>query len=258
MNKYAKRIRMRKLRLVTINIHKGFSWGNRKFILHRLREAIRSVDADIVFLQEVVGENSARAEKYDDWPDQAQHEFLADSVWSYFSYGKNAFYPDGHHGNAILSKYPLLHSEQIDTSTNSFEQRGFLYCAVDIPDSPSPLHCLCIHLGLFAASRRKQLRMQADYIGMRITPGEPIIMAGDFNDWRGKCVDDFALLVGLKDSAIETTGKQAHTFPARFPFLPLDRIYIRGLTAKFSTTYYKGVWKKLSDHAALFLESELP
>jgi endonuclease/exonuclease/phosphatase family metal-dependent hydrolase len=249
---------MQKLRVITINIHKGFSAGNRKFILHRLREAIRSVDADIVFLQEVVGKNSSKAQKHPTWPDQAQHEFLADSIWKYFAYGKNAFYPDGHHGNAILSKFPLLHSEQINTSTNSFEQRGFLYCAVNIPGNPDPLHCLCIHQGLFAVSRRKQLRMQADYISRRIPPNESIIMAGDFNDWRGKGVDDFALLVGMKDSSIETTGRRARTFPARIPFLPLDRIFIRGLTAKTSTTYYKGVWKKLSDHAALFIESELP
>jgi endonuclease/exonuclease/phosphatase family metal-dependent hydrolase len=248
---------MRKLRLVTINIHKGFSWSNRKFILHRLREAIRSVDADIVFLQEVVGENSARAAKYRNWPAQAQHEFLADSVWSHSSYGKNAFYPDGHHGNAILSKFPILHSEQIDTSTNSFEQRGFLYCAIKIQGRANPLHCLCIHLGLFATSRREQLRMQADYINLRIPREDPIIMAGDFNDWHGRGVDDFALLVGMKDSSIEATGRRSRTFPARIPFLPLDRIYIRGLTAKISTTYYKGVWKKLSDHAALFVESEL-
>jgi endonuclease/exonuclease/phosphatase family metal-dependent hydrolase len=248
---------MRKLRIVTINIHKGFSWGNRRFILHRLREAIRSVDADIVFLQEVVGENSARAAKYCNWPAQSQHEFLADSVWKYSSYGKNAFYPDGHHGNALLSKFPILHSEQIDTSTNRFEQRGFLYCAVSIPGRANPLHCFCIHLGLFAASRRKQLRMQAAYINRCIPHEAAIIMAGDFNDWRGGGVDDFALLVGMKNSSLEVTGKLAHTFPASVPFLPLDRIYVRGLTAKISTTYYKGVWKKLSDHAALFVEGEL-
>jgi endonuclease/exonuclease/phosphatase family metal-dependent hydrolase len=248
---------MRKLRVVTMNIHKGYSWGNRRFILHRLREAIRSVDADIVFLQEVVGENTARAETCRNWPDQAQHEFLADSVWSYSSYGKNAFYPDGHHGNAILSKFPILHSEQIDTSTNSFEQRGFLYCAIRIPNCATPLHCLCIHLGLFAVSRRKQLRMKADYINLHIPHEAPIIMAGDFNDWHGRGVDDFARQVGMKDASMEATGRLARTFPARVPFLPLDRIYLRGLTAKSSRTCTKGVWKKLSDHAALLVEGEL-
>lgn len=249
---------MRKLRLITINIHKGFSWSNRTFMLHRLREAIRSVDADVIFLQEVVGQNSARAKRHPTWPDQAQHEFLADSVWRYFAYGKNAFYPDGHHGNAIISKFPILHSERIDTSTNSFEQRGFLYCAVHIPDSPGLLHCLCIHQGLFAVSRRKQLRIQADYIHRKIPGDAPIIMAGDFNDWHGRDVDDFALSLGLVDAAFEVNNKKMRTFPAHIPLLPLDRIYIRGLTAKKATILNSAVWKKLSDHVALFIESELP
>jgi endonuclease/exonuclease/phosphatase family metal-dependent hydrolase len=249
---------MLKLRIVTINIHKGFSWGNRRFVLHRLREAIRSTEADIVFLQEVTGKNSSQAEKHPNWPDQAQHEFLADSVWSYFAYGKNAFYPNGHHGNAVLSKFPILNSEQIDTSTNRIEQRGFLYCAVNIPGHPDLLHCLCIHQGLFAVSRRKQLRMQANYINRHIPRGAPLIMAGDFNDWRGQGVDDFALLLGLQDAAIAVNGRRARTFPARIPILPLDRIYIRGLTVKRCATHYKGIWRKLSDHAALIIESELP
>lgn len=250
-------LNMQRLRIVTINIHKGFSWGNRRFVLHRLREAIRSTDADIVFLQEVVGKNTAQAEKHGNWPDQAQHEFLADSVWSYFAYGKNAFYPEGHHGNAILSKFPIHHSEQIDTSTNSFEQRGFLYCAIDVPNRPVSLHCLCIHLGLFAASRRKQLRMQAEYIGRTIPIDEPIIMAGDSNDWRGQGINEFAQLLGMKNAAVETNGRLARTFPARIPILPLDRIYLRGLKATRSAIYNRGVWRKLSDHAALFTESEV-
>jgi len=246
-----------KLRILTINIHKGFSWGNRKFILHNLREAIRSVDADIVFLQEVVGENSAHAIKHDNWPEQMQHEFLADGVWNHFAYGKNALYTNGHHGNAILSKFPILCSEKIDISTNSFEQRGFLYCAIHIPERSEPLHCLCIHLGLFAVSRRKQLAMQAEYINQRIPAYAPIIMAGDFNDWSGRGIDNFVFLTGLKDAAKDTNGKMARTFPAGIPFLPLDRIYIRGLNVRKSSTYNKGIWKNLSDHAALCIESDL-
>ena len=249
---------MQKLSILTINIHKGFSWSNRRFILHQLREAIRSTHADIVFLQEVVGENFKHAQKHHNWPDQAQHEFLADSGWSHCAYGKNALYPKGHHGNAILSRFPILHSEQIDISTNSFEQRGFLYCAVTIPEHPVPVHCLCTHLGLFASSRRKQLGMHADHITRCIPHDAPIIMAGDFNDWRGQCVDKFALRVGMKNTAVEANGRKALTFPARSPLLPLDRIYTRGLTATHSTTFYRGVWKKLSDHAALFTEIELP
>src|SRR5690606_36700596 len=35
--------------VLTVNTHKGFTAFNRRFILHELREAVRAVDADIVF-----------------------------------------------------------------------------------------------------------------------------------------------------------------------------------------------------------------
>ncbi len=38
----------------------------------------------------------------------SQFAFLADEIWPHFAYGKNAIYSAGHHGNAILSKHPIL------------------------------------------------------------------------------------------------------------------------------------------------------
>jgi endonuclease/exonuclease/phosphatase family metal-dependent hydrolase len=40
---------MRKFRIVIVNTQKGFCWGSRRFILRRLRGALRSVNADIAF-----------------------------------------------------------------------------------------------------------------------------------------------------------------------------------------------------------------
>ena len=45
--------------VLTINTHKGFTAFNRRFILPELREAVRTVGADIVCLQEVMGEHEA-------------------------------------------------------------------------------------------------------------------------------------------------------------------------------------------------------
>ena len=47
------------LTVMTVNIHKGFTTFNRKFILPELREAVRKVGADVVFLQEVLGTHEA-------------------------------------------------------------------------------------------------------------------------------------------------------------------------------------------------------
>src|SRR4051812_17527095 len=96
------------LRVATYNIHKGLSFFNRRMVIHELRDHLRALNADVVFLQEVRGDHMRRARRFDNWPDQSQCEFLADSIWTDFAYGKNAIYDAGHHGNAILSRFPIF------------------------------------------------------------------------------------------------------------------------------------------------------
>jgi endonuclease/exonuclease/phosphatase family metal-dependent hydrolase len=246
------------LRVLTLNTHKGFSSFNTRFVLHRLRRAVHSTGADIVFLQEVLGEHARKARRYEGWPTTPQHIFLADPIWPDHAYGKNAVYRHGHHGNAILSRYPILHSTRVDVSTNRVEQRGFLHCVVQVPHYHRLLHCICVHLGLFVASRRKQYQMLGDYVERHIPAELPLIVAGDFNDWRGAVDGEFGMSLGLTDVTVATRGAKARTFPAWLPLFPLDRIYCRGLTARSSATYHRDNWARLSDHAGLFAEVTLP
>ena len=94
---------VKRLRVLTVKTHKGFTAFNRRFILPKLREAVRSTQGDIVFLQEVVGSHDRHAARYPGWPQTSQYEFLAANTWSDFDSGRNAVYPDGHHGNALLT-----------------------------------------------------------------------------------------------------------------------------------------------------------
>jgi endonuclease/exonuclease/phosphatase family metal-dependent hydrolase len=242
------------LKVLTVNIHKGFSQFNRRFTLHRLREAIRGTKADIVFLQEVTGENTTKAAMYEDWPDYPHYEFLADEFWQEFSYGKNAEYPHGHHGNAILSKYPILHSKKFDMSTNRFEQRGFLHTILTVPGMRLPLHCVCVHLGLSSRARKKQITMLRGHINGTIPNWQPLILAGDFNDWRARIRDRTLRSLGLSDVFVATEGAFARTFPSFLPVFPLDRIYARGAKALGASIFSRGIWSRLSDHAALYTE----
>ncbi|WP_341538640.1 endonuclease/exonuclease/phosphatase family protein, partial [Pseudomonas viridiflava] len=109
------------LNVLTMNMHMGFGIFNRRFILPELREAVRSVSADVVFLQEVHGEHQSHARNVKDWPTISQYEFLADSMWSDFAYGRNAVYPNGDHGNTLLSKYPIVSHENLDISIDGTE-----------------------------------------------------------------------------------------------------------------------------------------
>lgn len=57
----------------------------------------------------------------ENWPDTTHYEFLADTMWSDYAYGRNAVYPEGHHGNAVLSRFPIEYYENRDISVGNGE-----------------------------------------------------------------------------------------------------------------------------------------
>lgn len=246
-----------RLRVLSYNIHKGFSPTNRRFILRQIRDAIRTVDADLVFLQEVLGSHEVHRGKIQDWPTEPQFEFLADSIWTHTAYGKNAVYTAGHHGNAILSKYPLSGWENIDISTNRLESRGLLHAIIEIPHKRKPLHAICVHLGLLEAERRTQVRAICDRIEQMVPHDEPLVLGGDFNDWRGQVTGPLRRTVEAKEVFQELEGNHARTFPSWLPALKLDRIYYRGMNARRALCLTGQPWSKLSDHVALYAELAL-
>jgi len=245
-----------KIRLLTINLHKGFSPLNKRFILPQLSRCIHSTSADVIFLQEVVGENIQKAAKHSDWPDKPQHEYIAGEAGFNHVYGKNAVYTFGHHGNAILSRYPILFYEQVDISTNRLEKRGMLYAKLKLPGRGKDLHCICLHLGLLHRSRKKQFGKVREYIQKVVPADEPLIVAGDFNEWRRGKKNELETLLLMKDAGLQLYGHKLKTFPSVLPVFPLDRIYLRGFKALSASVIHKGSCARLSDHAGFFAEVE--
>ena len=172
------------IKVLTVNIHKGFTFFNRKFILPELREAVRSVGADVVFLQEVTGSHAKHPDKFDNYPETPHYEFLADSIWPQFAYGQNAVYTNGDHGNAVLSKFPIVRFHNHDVSISGPEKRGLLHCEMRVPGRSVNLHAICVHLSLTEAHRTQQMEMLCELIRKDIPAHSPLIVAGDFNDWR--------------------------------------------------------------------------
>lgn len=250
-------MRRKHLRILSYNIHKGFTSGNRRFVLQNIRDAIRRVHADMVFLQEVLGEHEVHRRKYKEWPASSQFEFLAEELWPHFAYGKNAVYNAGHHGNAILSKHPIVSWENIDVSNSVLERRGLLHATVELPDHEHHVHAICVHLGLREADRAIQARRITERIRSHIPDKHPVIIAGDFNDWRGKLGHALTADLELREVFHELRGKHARTFPSWLPVMKLDRVYYRGLEAKDCETLVGAPWRELSDHAALYVELAL-
>ena len=244
------------LRVLTVNMHKGFGVFNRKFILPELRRAVRAVQADLVFLQEVLGDHAGHAERHADWPAMPQYEFLADDMWPEFAYGRNAVYPQGHHGNAVLSKYPIVQHENRDVSIQGPERRGLLHCTLAVPGCGA-VHAVCVHLGLVEDHRRQQLDILCTMANKDVPAEAPLIVAGDFNDWRGRATPHLARGAGLHEVFDMVYGQSARTFPARFPVLRLDRIYVRAAGAHAPMVLPRMPWSHLSDHAPLAAEIDL-
>lgn len=245
------------LTVLTVNTHKGFTLFNRRFILHELREAVRSVSADLVFLQEVQGLHQGQARRHGThWPAATHYEFLADSIWQDFAYGRNAVYPEGHHGNALLSKFPIVRHRNCDASVSGHEERGLLHCVLDLEGAE--LHAICAHLGLREAHRSQQMRVLGELIETDVPVEAPLVVAGDFNDWRGTGDRELCQRTGLREVFRDRHGRFARTFPARLPILALDRIYVRNLELIRPRVLSMKPWSHLSDHAALAAELRIP
>ncbi len=238
------------LRIASWNIHKGFNRGNTRFLLDDMRQAIRLVDADIVFLQEVVGENRRHGDRVSNWVPE-QFEFLADEVWPHYAYGKNAIYAHGHHGNAILSKYPFRSWSQYDISILPSSQRGLLHGVIG-----NGVHLICVHMGLLGWERSYQAWCLSKFIDREVGDA-PLVLAGDFNDWRHRVDHTLTQRFGLVEAYREQHGRLATTWPARRPWLRMDRIYYRGLALVQAERLSGEPWSALSDHCALYAEFRL-
>lgn len=240
-------------RVLTVNTHKGFGFFNRRFILNELREAVRAVQADVVFLQEVIGQHELRAAHVTGWPEQPHYEFLADSIWTDTAYGRNAVYPHGHHGNALMSRFPIVSWTNHDASHPGDETRGLLHAVLQPPAGPE-LHVICVHLGLRETHRRHQLQQLCDLVLHGMPVDAPVVVAGDFNDWRLRGHRLLTDCAGLHEVFVAAHGAPARTFPSRYPVLRLDRIYARNARVHRPVVLPRRPWSHLSDHAPLAAE----
>jgi endonuclease/exonuclease/phosphatase family metal-dependent hydrolase len=252
------------LSVFSYNIHKGFSGGRKRYTLDQMRDAIRKLNPDLLFLQEVHGRHDRHQKNIENWPIGSQFEYLAEELWPHFSYGKNVVYGSGHHGNAILSKFPILHWENIDVSQNRFEKRGILHAVLETPPGTrhgptqgSPLHVFCVHLGLLEGDRKKQLQQIMGRITATVGSEAPLIAAGDFNDWRENANRGLVDQLGLKEAFHQLYGSHARTFPSWLPAIRLDRVYFRGLEVLEAECLTSPPWNVLSDHTPLEVKFKL-
>lgn len=263
-----------KLRIATYNIHKGVSTiGSRPRVLG-LKQALTAIEADVLFLQEVQGRDDHLAARHSAaWPAQAQYDFLCRADQQ-AAYGMNAVYDYGHHGNALLSSFPIATSNNQDISDHAYESRGILHCTLQSP--AAEIHCYVVHLGLLGGGRRRQTEALIKAVGNTSPSDSPIIIAGDFNDWGNQLGPSLRSDLNVSEVFDQNTlgvhpGKYmrhfsrrgssrvqpARTFPALLPWLRLDRIYVRGFNVESAQVLSGAPWTKLSDHVPILATLDL-
>jgi len=122
---------MSTLRVATYNIHKGVQGLGpaRRLEIHNLVHAVEQFDADIICLQEVRRHNRKLERQFTRWPSLGQADYLSPEGYEAV-YMTNAYTRHGEHGNALLSRWPVLGSGHADVSDHRFEQRGLLHVQV--------------------------------------------------------------------------------------------------------------------------------
>jgi endonuclease/exonuclease/phosphatase family metal-dependent hydrolase len=240
---------MTDLRVVTYNIHKGVQGLGpvRRLEIHNLGHAVEQLDADIVCLQEVRAHNHREARFFAHWPDQPQAEFLAPQGYAAV-YRSNAITRHGEHGNAMLTRWPVLSHQHEDMSDHRLEQRGLLHSVVQVQEGRA-VHVIVVHLGLIRASRARQLAQLVRFVQREVPAHCPLVVAGDFNDTAAWVQDQLAP-VGLR------VASQAHvpTFPARWPLVQLDHVLVRGLQLTGCMVPRGRIWARMSDHLPLVID----
>lgn len=240
------------LRLLSWNIHKCVGGLDRRYDPARTAALLAATAPDVVLLQEV-------AQKGSWYRHERQVDILGDLLgFPHRSYFVNVrFGPRrGEYGNAILSRFPITQTHNVDLTIGRRKARSVLHAALRVPvdQGGRTLHVFNMHLGLGERERRAQLQRflaEEPFAGLR--PTTPIVVAGDFNDVWGTIGQRLLVPAGFTSAA-----RPLRTFPAWAPIRALDAVYVRGAVAlQRVATVRSAVARRASDHLPLLAELRL-
>jgi endonuclease/exonuclease/phosphatase family metal-dependent hydrolase len=209
-----------KLRVLSYNIHKCIGGVDRRYQPERIAEVISRLEPDVLMLQEV-----------DHNVPRSNHDRQVDLLGELCGMRYRSWFPNvdvrggGEYGNAILSRYPLVESTNIDVSIRWKKKRSVLHGVIRVrhDDIDRTVHLYNMHLGLARFERRIQLRKFVDsHPFATLHHDTPVVVGGDLNDVYGRLGE---LLVPSGFRGIE---KRPLTFPAWGPMRALDAIFVRG------------------------------
>src|SRR6188474_1422294 len=239
-----------KLRALSYNIHKCIGGVDRRYDPTRVAEVIRKLDVDICMLQEVDGGVK-----------RSNHDHQVDVLGEELGLRYRTWFPNvdvrggGHYGNAILSRYPIIESTNIDLSLRFKKKRSVLHGVIRVrhDDVDRTVHVYNMHLGLARFERRIQLRKFLDsHPFANLHHDTPIVVGGDLNDVYGRLGEL------LRPAGFKGVERRPLTFPAWGPVRPLDAIFVRGNVDFVKLARCESdLARRASDHRPLVAEVRL-
>lgn len=244
-----------RLRVLTYNIHKCIGGLDRLYDPMRVAHVIARYEPDLVMLQEV--DQHARRTNAD-----RQVDLLGD----FLGLRHRTYFPNvkirggGEYGNAMLSRFPLTETSNIDLTVPLKKKRSVLHARYrvrvggDWGNRVRTLHVYNLHLGLSGIERKIQLRKFLEshpFVGLHNQT--PMIVAGDFNDIWGTLGRKLLVPAGFVGA-----GHPIPTFPAWGPLRALDSFYVRGNIRLLGV--YRArlrLARRASDHLPLVAELEI-
>lgn len=200
------------MKIATYNIHKAQGM-DRKVNINRIAEVLGGIDADIVALQEVF----ARCDAH-----EGQVEKLAHQLEMHAAFICTRHHAGRPYGNAILTRWPIVSSQEMDLTCARREKRGCI--RADLRTPKGMLHVFNIHMGTSYFERRRQVRTFIASRQLLEDLSGPRVIVGDFNEWiRG-------LATKVLSEKFESLNLQLHiqrkrSYPGFLPLLHLDHIY---------------------------------
>ena len=195
--------------VLTYNIHKAIG-NDRSYQPDRIIQILKDSSADILCLQEV------------DFQVPRSHQddlarLLAEAMGMEYELGLNVQLKKGAYGNATLTRFPILHTENLNITWGIKKPRGCLMSRLETP--AGEIAILNFHLGLAGFERSRQVKMILESSFLEMVRDLPTVLLGDTNDRTGR------LNAALKEAGFvdSYTGNRMNSFPSYTPS-PLIRI----------------------------------
>jgi endonuclease/exonuclease/phosphatase family metal-dependent hydrolase len=234
-----------KVRVLTYNIHHGEGTDG-KLDLERIAGVIRSVEPDVVALQEV-DRGTSRTGSVD------QPEELARRTGMRAIFSRNIAFGGGEYGNAVLTRWPVaafrnVHLPLLDDG----EQRGVLIVDLQPPGAGASVQFLATHWDhrpadgerLAAAAKINEL--------MQAAAERPAILAGDLN-----APPDSGVLRIVLQQWQPSSAQELPTMPSRAPRRQIDYVFTRP-PGRWRVSQVRVLDEAVaSDHRPLLAELEL-